>query len=276
MKIAVIINKDCRNYKKNKDLIKEFENNISCDKFIIKAKDLVSTLKKIQIYPIVIIGGGDGTIHTTVQHIKPEQVLGVLPIGTLNHFIKDAHLPQTVQELIESIKANRIKNIDLVSINNEKVINNISLGFYPYFVKKRERLEKSIGKLFAYIPAFFHHLRKHKPLTLTLEHDSNNYEITTHTLIISNTPYELSFPISIEREDLITETMGIYYINTLKNVFKANLNKEFWKIKQTSNSIKIENKAKHNIIKAGIDGEVITLKSPLTISMLPKALKVFY
>ncbi|MFC4891895.1 diacylglycerol/lipid kinase family protein [Pseudofrancisella aestuarii] len=276
MKIAVIINKDCRNYKKNKDLIKEFENNISCDKFIIKAKDLVSTLKKAQIYPIVIIGGGDGTIHTAVQYIKPEQVLGVLPIGTLNHFIKDAHLPQTVQELIKSIKANRIKNIDLVSINNEKVINNISFGFYPYFVKKREKIEKSIGKLLAYFPAFFRHLLRHKPLNLNLEYNSNNSDITTHSLIISNTPYEISFPVSIVRDDLTSETMGIYYINTLKNVFQASSDKSFWKVEQTNHSIKIKTKSKHNIIKVGIDGEVITLKSPLNISILPKALKVFY
>lgn len=276
MKIVVIINKDCHNYKKNKDLIKEFENNIPCKKLIVKAKDLVSTLKETLSYPIVIVGGGDGTIHTAVQHISSEQTLGVLPIGTLNHFLKDARLPQTIQELIKSVKENRIKEIDLISVNNEKVINNISFGFYPYFVKKREKIEKSIGKLLAYFPAFFRHLLRHKPLNLNLEYNSSDSDITTHSLIISNSPYEMSFPASIVREDLTSETMGIYYINTLKNIFEAKSNKNFWNVQQTSHSIKIKTKAKHNIIKAGIDGEVITLTSPLTISILPKALKVFY
>src|SRR6187399_3054279 len=42
---------------------------------------------------IVVAGGGDGTISTVASVVAGTNVaLGVLPIGTLNHFAKDLHI----------------------------------------------------------------------------------------------------------------------------------------------------------------------------------------
>src|SRR5512145_1693953 len=45
-------------------------------------------------YKIVVAGGGDGTINAVASALVDTDVaLGVLPLGTLNHFAKDLCIP---------------------------------------------------------------------------------------------------------------------------------------------------------------------------------------
>src|SRR5947208_1399313 len=43
---------------------------------------------------VVVAGGGDGTINAVASAlIGTGKTLGILPVGTLNHFAKDLHIP---------------------------------------------------------------------------------------------------------------------------------------------------------------------------------------
>src|SRR6267142_880349 len=45
-------------------------------------------------YQTIIAGGGDGTISSVAGVVAgTDRILGVLPLGTLNHFAKDLHIP---------------------------------------------------------------------------------------------------------------------------------------------------------------------------------------
>ena len=53
---------------------------------------------------IVVAGGGDGTMNAVASALVGTDIaLGVLPLGTLNHFAKDLHIPLNLGEAIRTI-----------------------------------------------------------------------------------------------------------------------------------------------------------------------------
>jgi len=87
----------------------------------------------------VIAGGGDGTVETVASVLAGSDVpLGVLPLGTLNHFAKDLGIP-TLEEAIDAIAAGHATWIDVGDVNGAIFLNNSSIGLYPYVVLDRDR-----------------------------------------------------------------------------------------------------------------------------------------
>lgn len=57
---------------------------------------------------VIVAGGGDGTVSTVASIVQSTPTaLGVLPLGTLNHFAKDLGIPLEVEEAIGVLAANR-------------------------------------------------------------------------------------------------------------------------------------------------------------------------
>ena len=87
----------------------------------------------------IVVGGGDGSVRTVASVLAGTSVpLGIIPLGTLNHFAKDLGLPLAV-EAAACIAAGRARMVDLAEVNGETFINNSSIGIYPYMVIDRER-----------------------------------------------------------------------------------------------------------------------------------------
>jgi diacylglycerol kinase family enzyme len=81
---------------------------------------------------IVVAGGGDGTISTVASVVAGTNVaLGVLPIGTLNHFAKDLHIPLNPAEAAQTVISGRTIPVDVGDLNGRTFINNASIGLYP-------------------------------------------------------------------------------------------------------------------------------------------------
>ena len=69
----------------------------------------------------------------------PKPSLGVLPLGTLNHFAKDLGIPLDVTEAVAVIAAGHTGAVDVGEVNGRVFINNSSLGLYPSLVYQREK-----------------------------------------------------------------------------------------------------------------------------------------
>jgi diacylglycerol kinase family enzyme len=90
---------------------------------------------------VVVAGGGDGTLSTVAGVLAGTQVpLGILPLGTLNHFARDLGIPFDVQRAARVIAAKHIGIVDVGEVNGRVFINNSSLGIYPRAVLERESL----------------------------------------------------------------------------------------------------------------------------------------
>src|SRR3982751_1503854 len=112
---------------------------------------------------VVVAGGGDGTISSVAGTlVGTGKVLGVLPVGTLNHFAKDLGLPLDLDGAVQAIVRGKVREVDVAEVNGNIFINNSSLGIYPHIVSNREAQQERLGrgKLPAALWATFHALRR--------------------------------------------------------------------------------------------------------------------
>ena len=93
---------------------------------------------------VVVAAGGDGTVNAVASMLAgTDTCMGVLAMGTLNHFAKDLGLPLVLRESAEVIADGSPRAIDVGEVNGQVFVNNSSLGFYPGMVLERERMKKA-------------------------------------------------------------------------------------------------------------------------------------
>jgi YegS/Rv2252/BmrU family lipid kinase len=82
--------------------------------------------------PMVIIGGGDGSLSSNIDHfVGKETVFALLPLGTANSFAKTLGMAADVDSAIEVIAHGRRRRIDLGVIDGDYFANAAALGLSP-------------------------------------------------------------------------------------------------------------------------------------------------
>ena len=96
----------------------------------------------------IIIGGGDGTISSVVDHYAYTNVVfGVLPLGTANSFARTLGIPLDLTGAIDVLVNGKVANIDLGKINDDYFANGSSIGM-PAIVGRAtpHSLKKWLGR----------------------------------------------------------------------------------------------------------------------------------
>lgn len=92
---------------------------------------------------LVVAGGGDGTIAAVAAAlVGTDTALGVLPMGTLNHFAKDLGIPLGLEKAVQTLFTGKVARVDVGEVNGRIFLNNSSIGFYPRIVLERERHQR--------------------------------------------------------------------------------------------------------------------------------------
>jgi diacylglycerol kinase family enzyme len=142
---------------------------------------------------IVVAAGGDGTVSRVAAGlVGTPAVLGVLPLGTLNHFAKDLGIPLDLEKAIATIAAPRIGRIDVGRVNDRVFVNNSSIGIYPSIVDAREELRR-LGhrKWPAFALATFRVLRSHRGVVVRIDAHGRQSVWRTPFVFVGNNEYEL-------------------------------------------------------------------------------------
>ena len=102
--------------------------------------------------PMVIVGGGDGTLSAAVDHfVGTDTVFAVLPLGTANSFARTLGLPLDVDGAIEVMAYGRRKRIDLGMINGDYFANVAALGMSPLIADTVPPALKRYLGIFGYV-----------------------------------------------------------------------------------------------------------------------------
>ncbi len=142
----------------------------------------------------VVAGGGDGTLSAVAAAlVGTEHALGILPLGTLNHFATDLGIPMELDGAIANLFTGKLARIDVGEINGHPFLNNSSLGIYPALVGEREALQSGdTGKWLAFARASLTILGRYAPIHVGLEVDLREHPVdATAFVFIGNNRYEL-------------------------------------------------------------------------------------
>lgn len=98
--------------------------------------------------PMVIVGGGDGSISCTVDEIVDRDIVfGLLPLGTANSFARTLGIPLDLDGAINVIANGRRRRIDLGMINGDYFANCAALGLSPMIGEGiPHKLKKYLGR----------------------------------------------------------------------------------------------------------------------------------
>ena len=79
--------------------------------------------------PMVIIGGGDGSLSGVVDELVGKDVVfAVLPLGTANSFARSLGLPLDLDGAVDAIVNGRRRRVDLGMIDSDYFVNAASIG----------------------------------------------------------------------------------------------------------------------------------------------------
>lgn len=232
---------------------------------------------------LFIAAGGDGTIHHVVQPLMhTAAILGVLPLGTYNHFARDLGIPLDWREALDVALHGDQRAIDAARINERYFINNLSLGLYPELVRRREERGRDYPRWKARLYALYTTMRKYPHVTLRLETATRQEVIRTHVFLVSNNSYELSrFGIEASREHLDGGHLAVYWLRHLPRIRLISFALRYLAGRphqapafQSFHTEQMRVQTSHRALDVGVDGEVIHIEAPLTILTAPQALTV--
>jgi diacylglycerol kinase family enzyme len=271
-----------------RDRLKEiFDNSgIDCEISLAKNGAQVADLAKEaarERWDVIVAGGGDGTVNAVASAVVgTEKTLGILPLGTLNHFARDLKIPNDLEAAAQTIISGRATNVDVGEVNGRIFLNNSSLGLYPIIVREREKKQRlGSGKWPAFIWAAVAAIRRYPFLDLRLSAGGKEFRRRTPFVFIGNNEYAMErFNIGL-RDCLDRGQLSLYMthrtgrwglVRLALRALLGRLREEKDFLAMCTTEVMIE--TRHKRLRVAFDGEVDVMEAPLHYRALPGALRV--
>lgn len=221
--------------------------------------------------------GGDGTIASVAGYVvNTPGILAPLPGGTLNHFTKDLGVDQDLSTAIQKLRSSKVTRVDTAKVNDVLFLNNSSIGIYPSSLRVRKQTEDTFGKWPAAVMGIVRALLRFQVYTVTL----NGKQYKTPFLFVGNNEYTIEN--SLERTSLHEGMLAIYIVASTKRITLIKLlfgalagrlenHTEFVSFQSKSVTIQTKRATK---LSVSADGEIYSLKTPLSYKSQPKSLKI--
>jgi diacylglycerol kinase family enzyme len=233
---------------------------------------------------VIVAGGGDGTINAIAAHVAGTDIaLGVLPLGTLNHFAKALRLPLDPRLAAAVVGSGKTAVVDVGEVNGKIFVNNSSLGLYPRLVRRREEQQEQLGrgKWPAALWAAITLLRRHPVLDVRLTVNGQCINRRAAVVFIGNNVYSMSGLSIGERERLDCGQLSLFvtHRNGRSGLLTLAVRALFGRLRGAAGldalvTEAVDIESRHKRLPVSIDGEVVSLDAPLSYRIRPGALTV--
>jgi diacylglycerol kinase family enzyme len=260
----------------------EAEVEVASGQALVAAMGRAAERAKRGEFRAVVVGGGDGTINAAAGAFAGTgMTLGILRLGTLNHFARDAGIPFDLTEAVAIIKANHVRLVDVGDMNGRTFVNNSSIGIYPQMVLDREMLRKRhpLGKWPAMLLAVLGVLRGLSHRRLRVRAGGAAHVVRTPLIFVGNNQYgmdafALGRRLRLDEGELwlyvvrSTGVLGLVRIAARLALGLPDVDRDLIVSKAARATIE----ARSRRLLVALDGEVVALQPPLRYSLRPKAL----
>ncbi len=226
--------------------------------------------------------GGDGTVSGVAAAVLgTEAALGVVPLGTLNHFAKTLGIASPAAAT-QTLLDGKLRNIDIGMLNGRPFVNNSGIGIYPVVVLERDSARKSgVPRWPAFVWACAKVIAKPPMVKLRLEADGQWLRRRTPFLFVGNNVYRTE-GLNVGTRARLDE--GVLGVCTARHhgrlgLVRLALRSAFGTIRQdrdftflTARELNVHTRARR--IRVSLDGEVSRIHPPLEYRIAPAALKV--
>jgi diacylglycerol kinase family enzyme len=234
---------------------------------------------------VIVAGGGDGTVLAVAEGLlTSDKTLAILPLGTLNGLARDLELPLDVPTAIQQLDALEPRAIDVGEVNGRAFLHNVIIGLVPGIGVGREKVRGSglRGKI-KFTLFMLRRLARARRIALALQLNGTDTVRVERlqSLVVVNNSYDQWFGRFMARRRLDRGRLTAYLIRNLRLADAIRLAFEMvmgtWGGDQVIEYEKVQQLtviSKKSRLSVSMDGDVLSLETPLNFTVRPKSLNV--
>jgi diacylglycerol kinase family enzyme len=231
-----------------------------------------------------VVAGGDGSVHHVAQAlVNTEGVLGVVPIGSVNHLARDLGVPiGDWRAALDVALRGELRQIDVGRVNGHYFLNSVMLGIYPTVSAFRERFRSMHSRWRAYFKAFRLALHHFPHVTLVVEMNGRVETFRTQMFVVAVNAYDLSTTGVVSPKTSFNDgRVSIYtlsfmsrfqFIRAAAKYFRGKIGDVSGFRSIRTSQLNVDTGKRR--LRISVDGELMDLETPLQIVAVPSSLLV--
>jgi diacylglycerol kinase family enzyme len=250
----------------------------------------------LKSHDIIIAGGGDGSIASVAALLVDTPItMGALPLGTMNLVVQALGFSPRLEEALAQYAGVMPERIDVGMANNRVFLHQVSFGLQPRMAKLREKMgyRNRLGKMMGAARALTILAMRTKLVRVNVSADGEMLRVSSPLVAITNNPIGSDKHWSVQHR-LDSGQLGYYVLNqySLRALFKLargylrnRLNDDEIVENRVAKTLKIRRRPRRSAgrlgffkqrkgILASMDGEVVLLENPVTVTIKPQCLNV--
>lgn len=231
-----------------------------------------------------VVAGGDGTVHHVAQAlVNTDGILGVVPVGSVNHLARDLEIPVgDWRAAFEIAVRGAVRQIDVGRVNGLYFINSVMLGIYPTLSAYRERFRSMNSRWGAYLKAARLALHHFPHVTLVVELDGRVETIRTQMFVVAVNSYDLEQVGLVAPKTTFNDgRVSIYSLSFMGRLQFMRAAAKYFRGRigdvpgfRRSRTTQLQVDTGKRRLRISLDGELMDMQTPLQIAAVPSSLLV--